>query len=56
MVPGNRRAEEGEVKVNLFQKKNPVGSKEGRTGTFTFAKKVHKNMQISIIFTFKVLQ
>ena len=41
MVPGNRGAEEGEVKVNLF-KKNPVWSKRGRAGTFVFAKKVHK--------------
>ena len=47
--------EVGEVKVNVF-KKNPVGSKRGRTCTFVLAKRVPKNIQISIIFSFNVLQ
>ena len=50
MVPGDGGEEEGGVKVNLFKKKNPVGLKGGGVGTFT------KSIQISIIFTFKVLQ
>ena len=36
--------EEGGVKVNLFRKKNPVGSKGGGAGTFMFAKKVHQKI------------
>ena len=42
MVPGNGGAEEGQVKVNLFQKRNPVGLKVGKAGTFVIAKKVLK--------------
>ena len=43
MVPGDRGAEEGGVKVNLLKKKkHPVGSKRARAGTFMFAKKLHQ--------------
>ena len=37
--------EEGGVKVNLFPKKTPRGSKGGGAGTFMFAKKVHKEIR-----------
>ena len=57
VAPGGGGGEEGGVKVNLFRKKNLVGSKMGAAGTFMFAKKVHqKYKQICIVFTFKVLQ
>ena len=56
MVPGDGGAEEGRVKVNLFRK-NPIGSKGDGAGTFFFGKKSSQiNIQISIIFTFKVRQ
>ena len=57
MVPGDGGEEEGGVKVILFRKKNPIGSKGDEMGTFMFAKKCsQRNMQISIKFTLKVLQ
>ena len=37
-------AEEGGVKVNLFRKKNPAGSKGGGADTFIFAKKIHQKI------------
>ena len=42
MIPAKGGAEESEVKVNLFLKKNSGGAKVGKAGTFMFARKVHK--------------
>ena len=41
MIPAKGDAEEGEVKVNLFKKKNSGGAMVGKAGTFMFATKVH---------------
>ena len=57
MVPGDGGEKEGGVKVNLFRKKKPIGSKGEGASTFMFAKKsLQRNKQISIKFPLKVLQ
>ena len=53
MVPEDRVAEEGGVKVNLFRKNNPIRRKS--LGKEIFHKEIYINSW-KITFTFEVLQ
>ena len=55
MVLGGGVPEKGEVKVNLFQKTILQGQRGAGRALLCLLKRFTKNIQISIIFTFKVL-